>query len=151
MPYRERLTVPLAWWVLAALFALSLLLAVGWYLGPVWGFGVAAAGLAAAAGLFVALAVVIRVDQDQLRIGRSVTGMDCVGAVAPLDAEQASRRAGVEADARAHLVLRPYIATAVELTLDDADDPVPYWLVSSRHPEQFAAAVRTAAATRRRR
>ena len=58
-----------------------------------------------------------------------------------LDADQARRRAGVDADARAHLVLRPYVATAVEITLDDPADPVPYWLVSTRRPDALAAAV----------
>jgi hypothetical protein len=58
-----------------------------------------------------------------------------------LDAAATERRAGVEADARAHLVLKPYIATAVELTLDDPEDPVPYWLVSTRRPAQLAEAL----------
>jgi hypothetical protein len=65
----------------------------------------------------------------------------------PLDAEEARRRAGVEANARAHLVLRPYVKTAVEITLNDPDDPVPYWLVSTRHPQQLAAAQREAASS----
>ena len=37
MLFRERLSVPIMWWVLAGLLALSVLLAVGAYLGPVWG------------------------------------------------------------------------------------------------------------------
>jgi hypothetical protein len=45
------------------------------------------------------------------------------------------------------LVLRPYIKTAVEITLNDQDDPVPYWLVSSRHPQQLAAALQNAASS----
>ena len=36
MLFRERLSVPIMWWVLAGLLALSVLLAGG-YLGPVWG------------------------------------------------------------------------------------------------------------------
>ena len=31
--------------------------------------------------------------------------------------------------------------TAVEITLDDPEDPVPYWLVSTRRPQQLAAAL----------
>jgi hypothetical protein len=61
--------------------------------------------------------------------------------------EETRRRAGVEADARAHLVLRPYVKTAVEITLNDQDDPVPYWLVSSRRPQQLATAQREAASS----
>jgi hypothetical protein len=44
-------------------------------------------------------------------------------------------------------VLRPYIKTAVEITLDDDDDPVPYWLISTRNPEPLAAALRDAASS----
>ncbi len=144
MLYRERLTVPLAWWVLAALFALSLLLAIGLYLGPVWGVGVTAAFLAAAGAGFWTIAAVIEVDTEAVRVGRDRLELGYLGDVAALDPAQSDRRAGVDADARAHLVLRPYVATAVELTLDDAGDPAPYWLVSSRRPAAFAAAVRTA-------
>ena len=64
----------------------------------------------------------------------------------PWTAKRTRRRAGVEADARAHLVLRPYVASAVEITLDDPADPVPYWLVSSRRPQELAAALTRAAA-----
>ena len=57
-----------------------------------------------------------------------------VSAVRGLEAEATAARTGPEADARAHLVLRPYVQTAVELTLDDPVDPVPYWIVSTRQP-----------------
>ena len=44
-------------------------------------------------------------------------------------------------------MLRPYIRTAVEITLDDPEDPVPYWLVSTRHPQQLAEALKEAASS----
>ena len=141
MLFRERLSVPLAWWVLAALFALSMLVAVGFYLGPVWGVGVGVATLAAAALMFTTMAVLVTVDEDELRVGRAVVERRYLGPCRALDAAATERRAGVEADARAHLVLKPYIATAVELTLDDPEDPVPYWLVSTRRPAQLAEAL----------
>jgi hypothetical protein len=141
MLFRERLTVPVAWWVLAALFALSLLLASGFYLGPVWGIGSALVTMAVAAAVFTSLSIVVTVDADELRVGRAVIERPYIGACSALDAEAAERRGGVGADARAHLVLRPYIRTAVEIVLADPDDPVPYWLVSSRRPARLAAAL----------
>jgi Protein of unknown function (DUF3093) len=141
MRYRERLHVPAVWWLLAAGFALSVLLAVGFYAGPGWGIGATAASLAMTAALFVRSAVRIEVDDAMIRIGRARIDHRYIGAATALDAEQTRRRAGTEADARAHLVLRPYVSTAVEITLDDPDDPVPYWLVSSRRPEALAAAL----------
>ena len=141
MLFRERLTVPLAWWVLAALFALSLLLAFGFYLGPVWGIGSALLTMAVAAAVFLTLSIEVSVDATALRVGRAVVEREYIGSCRALDAAATERRGGVEADARAHLVLRPYIATAVEIVLDDEADPVPYWLVSTRRPARLAAAL----------
>ena len=141
MLHRERLTVPLVWWLLAAGFAGSLLLAIGVYAGPVWGIGVAAGCIAVAIGIFSSAAILITVEPGRLRVGRGVIEPAYIAGATPLDADQTRRRAGVDADARAHLVLRPYVATAVEITLNDPADPVPYWLVSSRRPDALAAAV----------
>jgi Protein of unknown function (DUF3093) len=147
MLFRERLTVPLTWWVLAGLFALSVLLAVGAYLGPVWGVGTSVATLLVAAAIFGSAAVVISVDAKEIHVGRASIEHAYVAACRALSAEETGRRAGVEADARAHLVLRPYIKTAVEITLDDPDDPVPYWLVSTRDPHRLANAMQDAASS----
>jgi hypothetical protein len=56
-----------------------------------------------------------------------------------LDAEAARRAAGVEADARAYLLLRPYLTRAVRVQVVDPADPTPYWLVSTRRPRTLAA------------
>ena len=145
MRYRERLHVPVVWWLLAGGLALSLLLALGFSAGPVWGVVAAVAGLAVATAIFLQSAVRIEVDDAMIRVGRARIEHRYIGGAEALDPEQTRRRAGVEADARAHLVLRPYIGTAVEITLDDPDDPVPYWLISSRRPKALAAALAAAA------
>jgi Protein of unknown function (DUF3093) len=147
MLFRERLTVPVVWWVLAGLFALSVLLAVGAYLGPVWAVGTTAATLLVAAAIFASASIVISVDTDQIRVGRASIEHPYIAGCRALDAEESRRRGGVEADARAHMVLRPYVKTAVEITLDDPDDSVPYWLVSTRHPQRLAAAMQEAASS----
>lgn len=148
MLFRERLVVPGAWWGLALLGAVSMLAAVGFYLGPIWGAGVCLGVVAVALGIFASAALEITVDEAELRVGRSVIEVEFLGAVSSLDAEQTRRRGGVEADARAHLVLRPYVQTSVELEIRDAADPVPYWLVSSRRPTELAAAIQAAVAGR---
>jgi hypothetical protein len=147
MLFRERLTVPVIWWVLASLFSLSVLLAVGAYLGPTWGVGTSVATMLVAAVIFISASIPISVDTHELRVGRASIEHTYIAGCRALDAEQTRRRAGVEADARAHLVLRPYVKTAVEITLNDQDDPVPYWLVSSRRPQQLATAQREAASS----
>lgn len=142
--FRERLTVPLMWWVLTALFALSLGVAFGFYLGPWWGGGAGLACLVIMATVFGSAAVEVRVTPTELFVGRARIDHRYLADCRALNPEQTRRRSSVDADARAHLVLRPYVSTAVEITLDDADDPVPYWLVSSRRPQAFTTALAAA-------
>jgi hypothetical protein len=144
MLFRERLTVPISWWLLAGLFSVSVLIAVGAYLGPVWGVGTSVAAVLVAAAIFGSASIVISVDEQEVHVGRASIEHAYIAGCRALDAEETPRRAGVEADARAHMVLRPYIKTAVEISLDDSDDPVPYWIVSTRHPQQLAAALQDA-------
>jgi hypothetical protein len=146
MLFRERLSVPVLWWVLSVGFSLSLLLAIGLYTGPAWGIGAAAAAMVGAIGLFLRAAILIVVDSRAIRVGRAQIDHPYIAGCRALDAEATRRRGGVEADARAHLVLRPYVASAVEITLDDPADPVPYWLISSRRPNELAAALTRASA-----
>ena len=145
--FSERLTVPWVWWLLAVLFAVSVLFAVGLYVGPVWGVGVAVASLLVAAGIFASAAVAISVDAQEIRVGRAVIEHRYIGGARALDAVETRSRSDLRADARAHLVLRPYVSTAVEITLDDPADPVPYWLISTRRPTELAAALDRAAST----
>ena len=141
MRFRERLTVPISWWVRAAALAVAALTAIGFYLGPAWGIGVGLAAFAVAVAIFASAAIVITVEPGRITIGRGVLEPRYLRSVQALTAVQTERRAGTGADARAHLVLRPYVATSVELTLEDAADPVPYWLVSTRRPGQLVAAL----------
>ncbi len=48
---------------------------------------------------------------------------------------------GPGADARAFLVIRPYLKRAVRVPVTDPADPTPYWLVGSRHPDALAEAL----------
>lgn len=88
----------------------------------------------------------VEVREGHLRAGRARIPLSYVGAVRTLDVEGMRRQAGVDADARAHLVLRPYLKRGVRVDLTDPDDPTPYWLVASRRPEELAAALESARA-----
>ena len=140
--------MPVAWWLLGALFGLSVLVAVGWYRGVGWGIATGLATIAVAGAIFAAGSVMITVDSRELTVGRAHIELEYLSGAMPLDKVAASHRAGPGADARAFLVVRPYIAGAVEITLDDPHDPVPYWLVSTRHPAHLASALSAAISAR---
>lgn len=140
--YRERLGVPLRWWVQGTMLVASLWLAVIVAVpGPAaWTVtGIAMAALVAALGTYGG--VRITVDDGTLWAGRAHIAGQHLGRAEALDAEQTRRTAGVEADARAYLLLRPYLKRAVKVEVVDPADPTPYWLVSSRHPEALADAL----------
>lgn len=142
--YHERLRVPLRWWVQGTMLVAVLWLAI---VVAVPG-AVAWAVTAVAATVLVAVllgygAARVEVADGRLRAGRAVIEGGHLGPVAALDADETRRAAGVEADARAYLLLRPYLRRAVKVEIADPVDPTPYWLVSTRQPERLAAALTT--------
>lgn len=141
--YDERLGVPLRWWALATMFLASMLIAF-LVATPAW---VAMAGTAVLVALVLALflgygAARVSVRDGVLTAGRARISLEHVGEVEALDAAATRLLAGREADARAYLLLRPYLSRAVRIGIDDPADPTPYWLVSSRRPDRLAAALR---------
>jgi hypothetical protein len=140
--YTERLFVPLRWWVqatmLVATFWLALVVAVP-FLAANLIVGTIAALVAAAFVRFGAFRV--EVGDGELRAGRAHLPLAYVGAVMPLDKEQTRLLAGRDANARAHLAMRPYVKRSVRVEITDPADPTPYWLVSTRRPKQLAAAL----------
>ncbi len=140
--YDERLGVPLRWWVQGAMLVASLWLAMIVAVPAALAWVVTAAALALLTLLLRAYgASRIVVGDGVLRVGRARIEARHLGRVEPLDADQARRAAGVEADARAYLLLRPYLKRAVKVEITDPADPAPYWLISTRHPDELAGAL----------
>ncbi|MDF1603198.1 DUF3093 domain-containing protein [Nocardioides sp. YIM 152315] len=140
--YAERLGVPLRWWVQGTMLVATLWLAVVVAVpGPVAWVVTAVALAALFAGLWSYGNTRVCVDGEVFRAGRAHIEATYVGAATALDADQTRRVAGVHADARAHLVLRPYLKRAVRVEITDPADPAPYWLVSTRRPEELAKAL----------
>ncbi|WP_460810648.1 DUF3093 domain-containing protein [Microlunatus endophyticus] len=140
--YRERLWVPVGWWVLTGLFALSLLIAVLFYLGPAWGLGSGVLVMVVMGGAFLRYGrEEVRVERDRLWVGGANIEWPYIAQVRVLDEHATRRRRGPDSDARAYLVLRPYLNRAVEVTIADRTDPTPYWLISSRRPQRLAEAI----------
>ena len=131
------------WGLVAATVALSasLGIAYGYALGTTAGLVTTAAALVGTALLLRRATVVVQVDDRVLRVGPARLPLDRAGPARALDREEAARRRGPEADARAYLALRSWLPLAVLVPVDDARDPHPYWLVSTRDPAGLVAAV----------
>jgi len=143
--YDERLGVPLRWWVLAAAFLASLLVAFI-VSTPLW---VALSGtavlVAVVGGILLGYgAARVSVQDGTLHAGRAHIPVRLLGDIEVLDEAAARRLAGPDADARAFLVLRPYLHSAVRVEIRDPADPTPYWMVATRHPERLAETLGTA-------
>ncbi len=143
--YDESLRVPLRWWAVATMFLASLLLAFLVALPPGLSF--------LFAGLFTTLTVAVFVGygrahivvaEGTLQAGRAKIPVSLLSDPVALDAARTRQVAGVEADARAYLLLRPYISRSVQVRVEDPADPTPYWLLSTRHPRTLAAVLEEA-------
>ncbi|WP_089153819.1 DUF3093 domain-containing protein [Micromonospora sp. NBS 11-29] len=141
-PYAERLGLP--WWAWPVGLAGAGLLAAELWLG--------ATGLrawlpflllvpAAAAALWWLGRIRVRVGDGELRVDDAHLPVRYVADVVPLDAAGRREVLGVGADPLAFVVQRPWIGGAVQVVLDDPADPTPFWVVSTRHPVELAAAL----------
>ncbi|MGH3500816.1 MAG: DUF3093 domain-containing protein [Nocardioidaceae bacterium] len=137
--YSETLRVPASWWLLGALLVVAV-----W-----WAFFVATPlAVSVVAGLVTLVLVIaallrygrmrVATGPSGFRAGRACLPWEYVGTAEALDQEATRRTLGVEADARAYLVVRSYCGGAVKVWVNDKEDPAPYWLVSSRHPARLA-------------
>lgn len=144
--YDERLYVPLRWWVQGTMLVASMWLAMIVAIPPLLAWSLTALMAALLGGCLVAygsarITVQGRGEDGVLRVGRAHIEGRYLGAASALDAEATRRSAGRDADARAFLMLRPFLKRAVKVTVTDPADPAPYWLVSTRRPEQLAVAL----------
>ena len=140
--YGERLTVPLRWWVQGTMLVASLWLALVVALPEPLAWAITAGAMLLLGALLLGYgAARISVADGELRAGRARIGAGHLGAAVALDPEATRRRAGVEADVRAYLLLRPYLKRAVQVEISDPADPTPYWLLSTRHPDDLARAL----------
>ena len=141
----ERLWASVTWWALAVLLVASVWLVLVVSTPPsVTAIGTFAAAGVVVGGLVVAGAVPVGVRGGEVVAGRAHVPLTMCGAITPLGPAATRELRGAGADARAFLVLRPWISSGVRVELTDPGDPTPYWLISARHPGRVAAAAQAA-------
>ena len=141
--HHERLSVPFRWWVQGTMLVATFWLAFVVAMPAAVAWSATGVLLLVMVVLFLAYgAPRVEVEAGWLRAGRARISGEYLGDAESLDAAETRRVAGPGADARAYLVMRPYLKRAVRVTVRDDRDPAPYWLLSSRDPEHLAAAIR---------
>jgi Protein of unknown function (DUF3093) len=119
--YRERLHVPLAWWLLAV--PTVLILGGTLYAGLPWPWPIiifVGLGAGCAAMLIAFGRGSVEVGGGALRAGGAVLPLTAVTEVVALDEKQSTRLRGPRADPAAYLYLRPYLKESVYVAVDPA-------------------------------
>jgi hypothetical protein len=142
--YDERLSAPAAMWLLPVGSAISFFLVF-----LIFGIVPALLGLlVGGAGASVLLSSYgsprIRVVQGHLLAGEANVPVSALGRAEVLDKEAAFAWRTTKADARAFMLMRGYIPTALRVEVTDPEDPTPYLYLSTRTPQRLAEALEAA-------
>lgn len=139
--YTERLWPSAGVWLVVLLVAASSGLVVV-KVAPLWASaGVALLCVAAAAFGLVRSSVTVGVTDGELVAGRARIPVGLLGEVQVLGRTEFTALRGPQADVRAYLCQRSWIPRGVRVSVQDPQDPTPYWLLSSRQPKRLAAAL----------
>ena len=135
--YEEHLTAPAGWWAVTAMAGVMGGL-VFLRVSPAAAVAAALVTAAVCGGLVAAYGRVgVRVHDGYLEAGPARLPLTALGAATALDAEEARRLRTTEADARAFMLLRGYVQTAVRVDVSDPEDPTPYLYLSTRRPDKL--------------
>jgi hypothetical protein len=143
--YRESLRTP--WWWYVASVGIACLLAAEFHISGLrltdW----------IPFGTLVPLSILLvwwmgrsrlEISAGELRIRDAHLPLQYVSGAVALNEPTLRRVVGREGDPAAYVSIRPWIGPGVQVWIDDEDDPTPYWIVSSRHPDRVVAAIRAA-------
>jgi hypothetical protein len=92
-------------------------------------------------GLLVFRAPRIQVSKNHLRVGRVSIARNLVGTPQAIDKSEIFAERGPNLDPAAHKVFQGSVKTAVKIPVTDPEDPTPYWLVSTRNPNELVEAL----------
>jgi hypothetical protein len=106
------------------------------------------AGFTAAAVLFAIEAVLlvlstpsVSVTTRTVQVGRASIERSLIGGAAAHRGKDATAERGTRLNGLAYMCIRGWIDPVVRIEITDPSDPTPYWLTSTRRPEELAAAI----------
>jgi Protein of unknown function (DUF3093) len=84
----------------------------------------------------------VRVQDGELWVGDAHLPLRFVGETQIVSAKDKRRVLGPHLDPAAYVLHRGWVGPVVRLRLTDPDDPTPYWVFSTRHPDRLVEALR---------
>ena len=91
--------------------------------------------------LMIVVAPVVAVADGVLAAGSARIPVTLTGPMESYRKTDAVQARGPRLDARAFTLFRGWVDPVLRIDLTDPDDPTPYWLVSTRRPEELRAAI----------
>lgn len=128
-------------WLVALLFNLLLAITIWGVLDTAPTLALTSLSLLGTFILAIRSSYQISVDENVLRVGRAWIDRRFINGVIALDRDQMRRARGYELDPAAHLELRSWLREGVKITLNDPQDPTPYWLISTAKSKELVAAL----------
>lgn len=141
--YRERLW-PAPWLFISTALVIPASLLVFLPINQTVGVVVAIVLYLAIVALLVFGTPAIAVTETEFVAGKAHLPHGAIASASVYSGDEARLERGQRLDARAWLLIRGWIDPVVKISLDDANDPTPYWLVSTRHPEAVLDALQKA-------
>lgn len=140
--YREILR-PAPWLYVAAVLVIPAIVLVLAPINMLFGIILSVVVYAVIVILMITKSPSIDLTQAQLRVGKATISREHLGAASAFSGSHAIDQRGTKLDARAWVMFTGWVDPVVRIDIADPLDPVPYWLVSTRHPEAFVAALRS--------
>jgi hypothetical protein len=88
----------------------------------------------------------MEIGGGEIRIRGARLPLSVVTGAVALDDRTLRRVVGREGDPAAFISIRPWVGPGLQVWIDDPEDPTPYWVLSSRHPQQVVDLIREAIA-----
>ena len=133
-PYSERVIPGLAYFASTSVIpVISYLVALPF--GEFLSYGIALGLEAIIVLLGVVNAPTIAISSTELTVGRAKIDRKFVSAAAAIPPSESFIARGRGLDPRAYVRFQFGVKGLVKISLNDVNDPTPYWLVSTRNPE----------------
>jgi Protein of unknown function (DUF3093) len=81
----------------------------------------------------------VRIEGGELHVGDAHLPLEHVGTVEVFDGKQKRQVLGRRLDPAAYVLHRGWVGPTVRVEVTDPEDPTPYWVFSTRHPEKVAS------------